>query len=137
MTLQNRSAVKRQELSCAYLVHHELESISVVIIAIDTRGQAQTCNAAWPEAVANGEGDIILCTDVQDLVPVCVCKVLLVLQEAQLHHIHRSEQVRQLSSPCAVRGTAAPHPQKWIQKLKIRTANDGAVLSVLTSTSQH
>ena len=48
---------------------------------------SQTCNAAGPQAVTNREGDIILGTDVQDLVPVGVCKVLLVLQEAQLHHI--------------------------------------------------
>ena len=87
----------------------------------NSRGGAQTCNAAGPQAVTNREGDIILGTDVQDLVPVGVCKVLLVLQkaqlqhitavselgsqlgskvllvlqEAQLHHIHRSEQIRQ------------------------------------------
>ena len=87
MMLQNSSALERQDLSCTYLAHHELESVSIIIIIIDSRGHAQTCNAAGPQAITNGEGDIILCTDVQDLVPVRVCKVLLVLQEAQLHHI--------------------------------------------------
>ena len=83
-----------------------------IVIMIVSRGGAQTCNAAGPQAITNGEGDIILSTDVQDLIPVGVCKVLLVLQEAQLHHIQRSEQIRQQNPSCVTRGTAAAHPQK-------------------------
>lgn len=43
-----------------------------------------TCNAARSQAIPNGEGHIVLGADVQDLIPVGVCKVLLVLQQAQL-----------------------------------------------------
>ena len=43
-----------------------------------------TCNAAWPQPIANGQRDVILCTDVQDLVPVHVGKILCVVQQTQL-----------------------------------------------------
>lgn len=43
-----------------------------------------TCYAAGSKAVTNGEGDVILSADVQDLIPVSVGKVLYMLQQAQL-----------------------------------------------------
>ena len=43
-----------------------------------------TCNAAWPQAISNGQRDVILCADVQDLIPVGVCKILHMVQQAQL-----------------------------------------------------
>ena len=51
---------------------------------------SHTCYAARPEAVTNGEGNVVLGADVQDLVPVGVCKVLYMLQQAQLHHTSSS-----------------------------------------------
>ena len=44
----------------------------------------QTCYAARPKAITNGEGDVILGTDVQDLIPMSVGKVFYMLQQAQL-----------------------------------------------------
>ena len=46
--------------------------------------ECHTCYAARPKAVTDGQGDIILGTDVQDLIPVGVCKVLYMIQQAQL-----------------------------------------------------
>lgn len=43
-----------------------------------------TCYAARPEAIPDGERDVILCADVQNLVPVGVRKVLRVIQQTQL-----------------------------------------------------
>lgn len=43
------------------------------------------CYAARPEAIPDGEGDVVLGADVQNLVPVCVRKVLVVFKQAQLH----------------------------------------------------
>ena len=43
-----------------------------------------TCDAARPQPVADGEGDVVCGADVQDLIPVHVRKVLGVVQQAQL-----------------------------------------------------
>lgn len=51
-------------------------------------GGGRTCNAAGPEAVADGQRDVVLSTDVQDLVPVSVRKVLGVVQQAELRTTH-------------------------------------------------
>ena len=51
--------------------------------------RGHTSDAARPEAVSNGKGDVILRANVQDLVPVHVGKVLSVVQQAQLHN-HRT-----------------------------------------------
>lgn len=52
----------------------------------------QTCNAARPEAISDGEADVILGADVQDLIPVRVRKVLCVVQQAQLHMVMKPSQ---------------------------------------------
>lgn len=57
-----------------------------------------TCYAARPKTITNGEGDVILGTDVQNLIPVSVCKVLYVLQQAQLQHNIILSQTPLLSS---------------------------------------
>ena len=46
------------------------------------RGRA--CDAARPEAIADGEGDVVLRADVQDVIPVRVREILRVVQQAQL-----------------------------------------------------
>lgn len=43
-----------------------------------------TCNGAGAQAVADGQGDVVGSTDVQDVIPVRVGKVLRVVQQAQL-----------------------------------------------------
>ncbi len=60
------------------------------------RSGSSTCYAAWPEAVADGEGDVVGGADVQDLVPVHEGKVLGVVQQAQL---------RQQGTPAAASDT--------------------------------
>ena len=44
------------------------------------------CYAAWPQPVSNGQGDVVLGADVQDVVPVRVGKVLLLVQQGELRH---------------------------------------------------
>jgi hypothetical protein len=43
-----------------------------------------TCNAARPQPIANGKGDVIGAADLQDVVPVLVGEVLRVVEQAQL-----------------------------------------------------
>ena len=43
-----------------------------------------TCYASWPESISNWQSYVILGTDVQDLIPVNICKVLCVVHQAQL-----------------------------------------------------
>ena len=45
---------------------------------------SHTCNAARPEAIANGKGHVILRADVQDVIPVHICKFIAVVQQTQL-----------------------------------------------------
>ena len=47
----------------------------------------RTGDAAGAQAVADGQGDVVLRADVQDLVPVRVREVLRVVQQAQLHRV--------------------------------------------------
>lgn len=61
---------------------------------------AGTCYAAGPEAVADGEGDVVGGADVQDLVPVHKGEVLGVVQQAQL---------RQQGTPAAASAMLQPY----------------------------
>ena len=56
------------------------------------RSEGHTCDAAWPQAIPNGQRDVVLGADVQDLVPVHVRKVLCVVQQAQLRAQHTSRR---------------------------------------------
>ena len=65
-----------------------------------------TCDAAGAQAVADGERDVVLRADVQDVVPVRVGKVLAVVQQAQLRSTQDSCQqpdtALEALSPCPV-----------------------------------
>ena len=43
-----------------------------------------TCDASWSEAVSDAKRDVVSAADLENVVPVLVCKVLLVLQKTQL-----------------------------------------------------
>eukprot|EP00951_Prasinocladus_malaysianus_P010243 scaffold75047_cov39-Prasinocladus_malaysianus.AAC.1 len=65
-------------------LHLELEELGLVVGVLD---------AAGTQAVADGQRDVVLGADIQDLVPVLVRKVLLVLQQGQLQTSKEMESI--------------------------------------------
>ena len=113
---ENTRSLSNLSNGCRHACSSVAMSFTVTGYGTVTAFLRRTCNTAWPQAISNGEGDVILGADVQNLVPVGVCKVLLVLQQTQLQpthpHTHTVTHSITHSGLCLTCHVLAPHTSK-------------------------